>query len=192
MDYMATSAPSTGSNSEATDVSMTQGGDLPVLYGLVSLLVQRELVTQEFEMRVDGVTLVPNYSSWGRWQNLQFLFLISFIRLRSTSSSQIGFLYVARVMEGDVIGCGVDFDDEIIFFTKNGVLAGKYMLLNVVSLECLNMQTGVATFTSYNIERSAKLSSRWHMIIRPLASLSTPAIPPFNGIYAARMNTSIA
>ncbi len=108
-------------------------------------------------MRVDGVTLVPNYSSWGRWQNLQFLFLISFIRLRSTSSSQIGFLYVARVMEGDVIGCGVDFDDEIIFFTKNGVLAGKYMLLNVVSLECLNMQTGVATFTSYNIERSAKL-----------------------------------
>ncbi len=29
------------------------------------------------------------------------------------------------VVTGDHVGCGIDFDDHTIFFTKNGVLTGK-------------------------------------------------------------------
>ncbi len=30
-----------------------------------------------------------------------------------------------HVLEGDVLGCGIDFTERVIFFTKNGVLIGK-------------------------------------------------------------------
>jgi Ran-binding protein 9/10 len=35
-----------------------------------------------------------------------------------------GHLYGPKYTTGDTVGCGVDFDKGVIFFTKNGVLLG--------------------------------------------------------------------
>ncbi|PSS37056.1 hypothetical protein PHLCEN_2v1095 [Hermanssonia centrifuga] len=62
-----------------------------------------------------------------------------------------------EVVSGDVVGCGVDFDDQIIFFIKNGMPMGEYRLFVVVSLHRLNIQAGVTTFAYFGIARVVTL-----------------------------------
>ncbi len=53
-----------------------------------------------------------------------------------------------HMLKGEVIGCGVDFSNHVIFFTKNGMLIGEYRLFcSIIS-------------ASSRADRSSKLVSR--------------------------------
>lgn len=51
-------------------------------------------------------------------------------------SGEIGSRWGPRYQTGEVIGCGVDFDKHIAFYTKNGEVIGEFLQCSLQARLC--------------------------------------------------------
>ncbi len=75
--------------------------------------------------------MLPTTKEFGDVYRIYFLYSILFYLYHRFNDGQRGEAYGETFGTGDVIGCGILYKRQELFFTKNGKYLGKELILSI-------------------------------------------------------------